>query len=108
MGAASFTGVVARLEQAGYVRREQDLKDGRKQTLRPVPGRMREFQELFTDIRSDLATLLERFDAAQLAAIGAFLSGTTDIVYRQVALLRAHPMAPPTHAASSRTRRRNA
>ena len=104
----AITGVVARLEQAGYVRREPDPKDGRKQILRPVQGRMREFHELFADIRSDLATLLERFDAAQLTAIGAFLSGTTDLVYRQVALLRAHPMSPPTRTAPSRNKRRSA
>ncbi len=104
----AITGVVARLEQAGYVRREPDPKDGRKQILRPVQGRMRELQDLFAHIRSDLAALLEPFDAAQLAAIGAFLSGTTDIVYRQIALLRGHPMSPPTRIAFSKTKRRNA
>src|SRR5215510_14383243 len=30
----AITGVVARLERAGYLRREQDPRDGRKQILR--------------------------------------------------------------------------
>src|SRR5438067_4977297 len=35
----AITGVVGRLERAGYVRRESDPHDGRKQILHPVPMR---------------------------------------------------------------------
>src|SRR5947208_4873450 len=35
----AITGVVARLEQAGYIRRESDPHDGRKQILYPALGR---------------------------------------------------------------------
>ena len=102
----AITGVVARLEQAGYVRREPDPEDGRKQILFPVQERMRDFQELFDQVRNDLGTLLARFDGAQLIAIGEFLSGTTDIVYRQIALLRAQPISPPPPTASVSNKRR--
>src|SRR5829696_9202870 len=35
----AITGVVARLERAGYLRREPDPHDRRKQVLRPAPER---------------------------------------------------------------------
>jgi DNA-binding MarR family transcriptional regulator len=91
----AITGVVARLERAGYVRREPDPHDRRQQILSPVLERMRDIQHVFGPIRNDAAALLERFDTQQLAAIAEFLTGSTDLAYRHVALLRAQATAPP-------------
>src|ERR687895_1419069 len=55
----AVTGVVARLERAGYLRREPDPHDRRKQVLSPVPERLRELQAIFDSIRDDAAALLE-------------------------------------------------
>ena len=89
----AITGVVARLERAGYLRREPDPHDRRQQILSPVLERMRDIQHVFGPIRKDVATLLERFDTHQLAAIAEFLAGSTDLAYRHVALLRAQATA---------------
>ena len=97
----AITGVVARLEEAGYLRREPDPHDGRQQILFPVPDRMRDIQHAFGPIRKDVAALLQRFDARQLTAIAEFLSGSTDLAYRHVALLRAQATAPPPDPAGS-------
>src|SRR5437764_13297262 len=35
----AITGVVARLERAGFLRRESDSNDGRRQILNPAPER---------------------------------------------------------------------
>src|SRR5919106_2162865 len=40
----AISGVVARLERAGYLRRDPDPHDRRKQVLSPVPERLRELQ----------------------------------------------------------------
>jgi len=91
----AITGVVARLERAGYLRREPDSRDGRQQILSPAQERVRDIHGVFEPLRADVAALLDTFDARQLTAIAEFLAGTTDAVYRHVALLRAHTLAPP-------------
>jgi DNA-binding MarR family transcriptional regulator len=88
----AITGVVARLERAGYVRREPDPQDGRRQILHPAREKMRDIQGALDPVRKDVAALLGDFDAEQLGAIAEFLAGTTDILYRQVALLRAEAL----------------
>lgn len=85
----AITGVVARLEQAGYLRRESDPHDRRKQILRPSREKMPDIKRIFGPIRNDVTALLELFDHHQLAAIAEFLSRSTDLAYRHTALLRA-------------------
>jgi DNA-binding MarR family transcriptional regulator len=95
----AITGVVARLERAGYVRREPDPHDRRQQILSPVLERMRDIQHTFGPIRKDISALLERFDTHQLTAIAEFLAGSTDLAYRHVALLRGHATAQTPNSA---------
>jgi DNA-binding MarR family transcriptional regulator len=90
----AVTGVVARLEKAGYLHREPDPCDRRKQVLRPVSDRVEEIGRVIAPLRAEVAELLERFDTHQLAAIAEFLAGTTDIGYRQAAVLRAASLTP--------------
>jgi DNA-binding MarR family transcriptional regulator len=90
----AITGVVARLERAGYLRRAPDAHDRRKQVLSPVVDRLQEIDEVFAPFYSDIARLLEGFDARQLAAIADFLDHTTVCLLRHVVLLRAHAVAP--------------
>jgi len=97
----AVTGVVARLERAGYLRREPDPHDGRKQILYPERDRVREVHAVFDPIRKDMATLLDEFDTHQLTAIAEFLGRSTDFIYRHVALLRAQGITRPTAAEES-------
>ena len=85
----AITGVVARLERAGYLRRDPDPNDRRKQILSPASERMRDIHAIFDPIREDATALLEGFDQHQLAAIAEFLARSTDFVYRRAAMLRA-------------------
>ena len=84
----AITGVVARLEQAGYVRREPDPHDGRKQILH-LALELAHIQDVIGPLRKDVAALLENFDTHQVKAIAEFLARTTDLIYRHAALLRA-------------------
>lgn len=90
----AITGVVTRLERAGYLRRESDPYDGRKQILSPSPKRVLDIGRVFDPIRKDVAELLERFDTHQLTAIAEFLVEGTDIAYRHTALLRLEALRP--------------
>ncbi|HEX8013348.1 MAG TPA: MarR family transcriptional regulator [Casimicrobiaceae bacterium] len=101
----AMTGVVGRLERAGYVDREADPHDGRKQILQPAAEGMRRMHVAFDPIRKDVTALLEHFDTRQLGAIAAFLSRSTDLIYRHAALLRAETQRREPAARRSRSPR---
>lgn len=89
----AVTGVVARLERAGRVRREPDPTDGRKQVLRPVPEGLHDVEELFAGVRAENASLLDGFDEHQLDAVAEFLIRATAAAYRRSGLLRGEVLA---------------
>jgi DNA-binding MarR family transcriptional regulator len=99
----AITGVVARLERAGYLRREPDPHDGRKQILHLALERT-PIQNVIDPLRKDVAVLLENFDSHQLTAIAEFLSGSTDLIYRHAALLRAHTLSSALGVSEERSR----
>lgn len=90
----AITGVVTRLERAGYVRRQPDPGDRRKQLLYAVPERVQEIHDVMEPLRRDVAALLERFDPHQLTAIAEFLAGTADLGAHHAVLLRAQTLMP--------------
>ena len=89
----AITGVVTRLERAGYLRRKSDPHDGRKQILSPALERVQNLHDLFGPIRKDVAALLDAFGTHQLTAVAEFLARSTDISYRHAALLRAETLS---------------
>lgn len=97
----AITGVVARLEQAGYVRRELDKRDGRKQILH-LAQKLSPIHEVIEPLRKDVTALLQNYNAHQLTAISEFLTHTTDLVYRHAARLRAEALSGggSTHASA--------
>ncbi len=88
----AITGVVARLERAGYLRRESDPRDGRKQVLHLALKRS-PIQDVVNPLKEDVTAMLDQFDAHQLGAIAEFLKGSTDLLYRHGALLRAEAVS---------------
>lgn len=88
----AITGVVARLERAGYLRRDPDPNDGRKQILQLALERS-PIQDVIDPLRKDVAAVLKKFDAHQLTAVAEFLTRTTDLIYRHAALLRAESVS---------------
>src|SRR5260370_42358802 len=88
----AITGVVVRLERAGYLRREPDPHDGRKQVLHLALERS-PIQDVIAPLRKDVAALLENFDSHQLTAIAEFVACTPDLIYRHAALLRGETIS---------------
>jgi DNA-binding MarR family transcriptional regulator len=91
----AITGVVARLERAGYLRRTPDSSDGRKQILSSAPDRVRDIAAVFGPIQEAAADLLEGFDTHQLSAIADFLARSTELIYDRTAVLRAQAAVTP-------------
>jgi len=85
----AITGVVSRLEQAGFVRRTPDAEDGRRQILSPVNDRAHDVHALFKRLHGELAAMLTDFSARDLAVIGEFLTSSTELIYGQITQLRA-------------------
>ncbi len=85
----AITGVVNRLERAGYIQRRADPDDGRKQVLTPVPESLDAIQAVFRDIGPASGDLLEGFDVHQLTAIAEFLTRTTEFARDRATTLRA-------------------
>src|SRR5438445_4519859 len=76
----AITGVVARLEQAGYIRRESDPHDGRKQILYPALERS-PVQDVIQPLRKDVAAVCENIDTGQISAVAELLTHSTDLRY---------------------------
>jgi len=91
----AITGVIDRLERDGWVRRVGDPADRRKVIVEMVPERVAatEQMDVFGPLITDIATITERFDDDQLAAILDYLRACNDAVERSTARLRAAPRA---------------
>lgn len=94
----AVSGVVARLEQTGRLRREPHPHDGRKQVLVPSQQGIQEILDVFRTVQVDASPLLEGFDTGQLAAIARFLSRATAFAYQRAAILRAQRFVPSERA----------
>jgi DNA-binding MarR family transcriptional regulator len=89
----AITGVVARLLRAGFVAREPDPHDGRKQILTVTPDAHHQLRKVFDGLSDDPPTaIVQGFDDDQLAAIAEFLRRATAFNLRRTARLRAQTL----------------
>ena len=86
---ASVTGVIDRLEKAGFVRRVKDPGDRRRVVIEPFPERIeREIAPLFESLAPALAELCARYGTRELAAVRDFIAGVQQIAYDQIRKMR--------------------
>lgn len=76
--AATMTGVLTRLEDAGWIVRERAADDRRAVVLRSAPERQRELLRLWGGMNTDLDAILEDYSEDQLRTIIDFLQRATD------------------------------
>jgi DNA-binding MarR family transcriptional regulator len=74
---ATMTGVLDRLERAGWIARERDTADRRAVTLRALPDRGSEVFRLFAGMSSALDEICGEYDEEQLTLIVEFLRKST-------------------------------
>jgi DNA-binding MarR family transcriptional regulator len=74
----TVTGVIDRLERAGFVRRERDTADRRKVNVAPVPEAMAPLAEHYRQHGEHLAAVLRSRDEDQLRVIADFFTELTD------------------------------
>jgi DNA-binding MarR family transcriptional regulator len=75
---ATMTGILDRLERAGWIIRERDPADRRAVTVRALPDRGREMYRLFSGMNSAMDSICAGYDEEQLKLLADFLRKTTD------------------------------
>ncbi len=86
---ASITGVVDRLEQAGYVRRERDARDRRRVVIHLIFERaMRDVEPVFRPMVRAWQATASRYSEAELKLILEFQSRTELVLREHLARLR--------------------
>jgi DNA-binding MarR family transcriptional regulator len=84
----AITGVIDRLEAAGFVHREDDPTDRRRVILRVVPKRYREIGRLFESLAAATADLSARYGDRDLATILDFMTRSRQMLHEATLELR--------------------
>lgn len=89
----AVTGVVNRMERAGYVRREKDPADGRRVVIRLVPEELeRAGADLFGSREGALVeALVSEYDDRDLALMLGFVRKANAVTRERIARIRATP-----------------
>lgn len=86
----AVTGVIDRLERAGYVRRESDPNDRRKVIIQPLQEPIeREIYPFFDSTSQAMAGLYSSYSEAELAVIADFVHRTNQIALEATTKLKA-------------------
>ena len=100
----AITGVVGRLLRAGFLAREPDPHDGRKQILTVTEEAYRRIGAVFDGLAAEtVGALVDGFDDEQLATIAEFLRRATDLTLRRTAQLRGQSLVDGTRRRPSTT-----
>jgi len=84
----AITGVIDRLERAGYVRRENDPTDRRKVIVRARPTMTRRIAPLYDSLQREMTALWSEYSDQQLAVILDFLTRSCDLAVQEIAKLQ--------------------
>lgn len=88
LSTGAITGVIDRLEAAGFVRRQRDPKDRRRVIIESVPGREHEVAALFRSLAQGIAQLCARYSDAELALLVEFVGAANDLLHQETARMR--------------------
>ncbi|WP_030480676.1 MarR family winged helix-turn-helix transcriptional regulator [Lentzea albidocapillata] len=84
LSTGAVTGVIDRLERAGYVRRVRDPHDRRKVLVEVTPGDLDKLGKPFEKARDSLIEVLGHFDDDELQVIERYLKLQTETFRKRV------------------------
>jgi DNA-binding MarR family transcriptional regulator len=88
---ATLTGVLARLERDGWIRRRRDPRDGRASIIEADPRGVAILDALYTSGNHELKDLAETFDTGSAEAILAYLLAAARIVRAKADAIGSQP-----------------
>jgi len=91
----AITGVIDRLERAGFVYRDRDPEDRRKVYVRALPAVEERIVPLFEPMERSAMGVLSRFDDDQLALILDFMTSSRDAAAAAIAEMQDRAPAKP-------------
>jgi DNA-binding MarR family transcriptional regulator len=94
LSTGAITGVIDRLERAGFVERSEDPKDRRRVVVRPTPERMPDLRRFFEPLRSAMQAVCEKYSERELELLIDFMQRCRQVSAEQVARLRHEPSEP--------------
>ena len=103
----AITGVIDRLESAGFVRRAKDPNDRRRVVVEPLPERMeRVMAPLFESVSQTMANLCATYSTQELAVIRDFIARFRQSAWDETKKLREEAAEPAHEPPRSQTGRR--
>jgi DNA-binding MarR family transcriptional regulator len=89
----AITGMLKRLEEAGFVRRARDPEDARRVIVRLVRGKdeMREINSIFDSIGKAWDDMVSHYDDEQIAFLMEFLKRSNALSRKEIVRLREAP-----------------
>ncbi len=83
----AITGILDRLEKAGFVRRVRDASDRRKVFVQLIPNAGAKLAALYEGVGSEMKTLASSYTTRELELIEKFLEANLQILKRQITRL---------------------
>ena len=99
----AITGVIDRLEQAGFARRERDAEDRRKVLVRFQPGAGRRLMPLFKPMEHASMAVLSSYSDKELGFLLEFLTRLSEAANAAMTELRAQPDSAASKSAASKS-----
>jgi DNA-binding MarR family transcriptional regulator len=96
----AITGVIDRLEKAGFVRRQRDSIDRRSVIIKWIPGREQEINQLFENLSPSIDALTARYRDEELALILGYMIQNNLTLEQETARLRRESAAARTQPKS--------
>jgi DNA-binding MarR family transcriptional regulator len=80
----ALTGIVDRLERAGYVSRQADPADRRRVLLVANPEKSPDLGGIFADLGRSMGEFMSRYDDREMAVITDYLDNTIRVLREQI------------------------
>src|SRR5262245_44783988 len=87
----AVTGIIDRLEKAGFAKRERDAQDRRKVLVRLLPAADRRIAPFYSSMAQAMQELMSSYTDAELALLQDFVSRSRQIMTDAISTLRAKP-----------------
>ncbi|NUO52738.1 MAG: MarR family transcriptional regulator [Polyangiaceae bacterium] len=91
----AITGVLDRLERAGFIRREKDENDRRQVLIRVLHERLKPVEAIFSDFRAAWEKLLSKYTVDELVLVREYLTRSIDLCNEQTARVREDVASEP-------------
>jgi DNA-binding MarR family transcriptional regulator len=90
----AVTGMIDRLEKAGFVQRTRPAHDRRQVIIQPIPEKIQKIHHLFESLGQAILTMTDQFSERELAIIHSYLTQSIRVLQTETAKLQSDPSIP--------------